>query len=95
MMKAETGMKIATAGLYTAAIAFALASAIGITDPSGATKTLEAQGFDAVKAGGLAPLQCGTGDLFHTKFTAKNSKGDEIGGVVCKGIFKGSTIRFD
>lgn len=38
---------------------------------------------------------CGKGDLIRTRFTATNTKGQEINGTVCKGLFKGNTIRFD
>lgn len=38
---------------------------------------------------------CGKGDLIRTRFTATNTKGQEVNGTVCKGLFKGNTIRFD
>jgi hypothetical protein len=65
------------------------------TDPAGATKTLEDSGFSNVKPGGYSWFGCGKGDLYHTTFKATNAQGKQVSGVVCKGVFKGSTIRFD
>ena len=65
------------------------------TDPAGATKTLEDAGYTNVKAQGYSWFGCGKGDLYHTEFKANNVNGKQVSGVVCKGVFKGSTIRFD
>ncbi len=81
--------------LIAGSLSLILAVAIGIPDIDGATKTVDQMGFTPIKVGGFAPFQCGQGDLFATRFSAKNSKGDTVNGVVCKGIFKGSTLRLD
>jgi hypothetical protein len=80
----------------------AIALAVGLsftnplwTDPAGATKTLDDGGFTQIQTGGYSWFGCGKGDLYHTEFKAKNAQGKEVSGVVCKGLFKGSTIRFD
>ena len=38
---------------------------------------------------------CSEDDTFSTKFSATNAKGERVGGAVCSGWLKGSTIRFD
>jgi len=38
---------------------------------------------------------CGKEDMYRTKFSAVNEKGEKVDGIVCKGIFKGSTIRYE
>lgn len=38
---------------------------------------------------------CGKEDVYRTKFSAVNEKGEKVDGIVCKGIFKGSTIRYE
>ena len=64
-------------------------------DPEGASQTLTNAGFEPTDVGGYAWFSCGKGDLWHTKFKAKNPQGKEVSGAVCKGLMKGSTIRFD
>ncbi|TAL39542.1 MAG: hypothetical protein EPN97_02465 [Alphaproteobacteria bacterium] len=66
-------------------------------DPAGARDTLE-------KTTALQNIEikdsrawfggCGSGDFFKTKFKAVNEKGQPVEGIVCKGILKGSTIRY-
>lgn len=68
---------------------------------SGCTKTdstrqlLAEQGYTNIKIKGYAPLSCSDDDTFKTKFIATNSNGKVVKGVVCSGVLKGSTIRFD
>lgn len=65
------------------------------TNKSAATKTLEAMGFTDIHVGKWAPLTCDKGDFSSTAFTAKNSRGKTVKGVVCCGlIFKNCTVRF-
>lgn len=78
---------------------FALAGAVGFPyqDRAGAKETLETATnlHDIQIRDERAWFDCGKGDLFKTKFAAKNDKGQEVDGVVCKGLLKGSTIRYE
>jgi hypothetical protein len=57
--------------------------------------TLSSAGYTNIQTKGWAgPLWCGEEDVFSTKFTATNSNGQVVSGVVCNGFFKGGTIRF-
>jgi hypothetical protein len=40
-------------------------------------------------------FQCSEDDTFRTPFTAESSTGRQVTGVVCSGILKGATVRFD
>jgi hypothetical protein len=64
------------------------------TAPDSARNALESQGFTDIQIQGYAFFGCGKDDSFHTKFTAKNAQGRPVEGVVCSGLFKGSTVRF-
>ncbi len=77
--------------------ALAAASFYPMVDEDGAKTTLADAhpNLTDVKVGGYSYFGCGTGDTWHTKFVAKNQQGKEVSGVVCKGILKGSTVRFD
>lgn len=63
------------------------------TDPKGATKALLDQGYEPIEVGGWRAMSCSKGDVFTTKFRAKNPDGREVKGVVCSGLLKGATIR--
>jgi hypothetical protein len=83
-----------------AGVAVAAGLGIGLTnpywvDPQGASQTLENAGYSNIKTEGYSWFGCGKGDLYHTEFKATSANGKEVSGVVCKGVFKGSTIRFD
>ncbi len=66
------------------------------TDAPDAKRTLENQGYTNVKAGGYAAFSCDSeSDLYATNFEAISPSGTPVTGAVCKGVFKGSTIRFD
>ncbi len=65
----------------------------GCTDKSGATKALEQQGYKYITIDGYSFLGCSEDDLFRTEFFAKSSANVDVRGVVCSGIFKGTTIR--
>lgn len=91
--KAEKIIKNTVLGLSLCAVA---AMAFPYRDAEGAKETLQ-------KGTELTDIQikedrsffgCGKGDIFRTTFTAKNTKGQQVDGVVCKGLFKGSTIRY-
>ena len=65
----------------------------GCTDPIDAKRVLLDAGYSDVKAAGYDIFACGEGDIYATKFTAKNPIGRPVSGTVCTGLFKGSTIR--
>lgn len=78
--------------IFVAAMIVLLA---GCTAEDSAVRAVEAQGMTEVKTTGYRWLGCGEGDSFHTGFTAKTAQGKQVSGVVCSGILKGSTVRFD
>jgi len=76
--------------LLTAAVTL-----INCTSPADTHKALEAYGFTNINPGGYAGFSCGQDDFYKTKFTATNTIGVQVSGVVCSGlIFKESTVRF-
>jgi hypothetical protein len=75
-----------------------LASALALsacTDPDGARKVLEAQGYKNISITGYRYFGCGEDDVFRTGFTAMGPAQHQITGIVCRGHFKGSTVRLD
>ena len=66
----------------------------GCSQPEKAVSILESQGFTNVKTHGFSVFGCSKDDNFSTKFTAEKD-GKTVSGVVCGGILKGSTVRFD
>jgi hypothetical protein len=64
------------------------------TDKSGAINALQNSGLEPVKVGGHAWFACSEKDKFSTKFIAKRADGKIVKGAVCRGFFKGSTVRF-
>ncbi len=72
------------------------AMALGLsacTDPDGARRALESNGFTDIDTKGYSFFGCGKDDQFSTEFTAKTINKTQVNGVVCSGFFKGSTIR--
>ena len=65
------------------------------TSPEEATKTLSSQGFKNIETKGYSVFGCSQDDTFHTEFEATSPTGDKVSGVVCSGILKGATVRFD
>jgi len=57
-----------------------------------ARAVLETAGYTDVKLHGFVFLPCGE-DLFGMGFEAKGPTGKPAVGAVCKGIFKGATVR--
>jgi len=64
------------------------------TDPDRTVSTLEAQGFTDIEPGSYRYFGCGQSDAFHTEFTATNSNGQRVEGLVCCGLMKSCTVRF-
>ncbi|WP_372395258.1 hypothetical protein ABMY26_06515 (plasmid) [Azospirillum sp. HJ39] len=65
------------------------------SDPENARRTVENSGIAEVRAGGYSWFGCGKGDFYATSFTGIGPNGRPVSGVVCRGILKGATIRFD
>lgn len=67
------------------------------TDKKGTQGALEVNGYHPISVGGWAPFCCGRSkgsDMFATEFTAYSPDSTRIvKGCVCKGVFKGATIR--
>lgn len=66
-----------------------------LDDVEGTTETLKKQGFEPIEVGGGKWFGGSQGDLWRTQFEAINVKGDTVEGYATKGIFKGTTLRFD
>lgn len=62
------------------------------TQPEKATKILTRDGYGNVEIKGYSWFGCSEDDWFRTKFTAEKNF-VKVEGVVCSGLFKGSTIR--
>lgn len=65
----------------------------GCTDPNSAEKLLKAQAYENIVFTGYDFLGCSSDDVFRTGFAATSISGDYVTGVVCRGYFKGGTIR--
>jgi len=57
-------------------------------------QVLETSGYSDVTLKGFVFLPCGE-DLFGMGFEAKGPTGKPARGAVCKGIFKGATVRLE
>ena len=60
-----------------------------------AQRFLENQGYSEIKMTGYKFWGCGNGDIFKESFIAINGNGKEVSGIVCWGLFKGKTPRFN
>lgn len=80
--------------LIVIALALALTACAPMSDSS-ATRALEAAGLSNIELHGIAFIGCSDKDFFRKKFTATNSKGERVNGVVCGGFLKGNTVRYD
>lgn len=74
-------------------LAFVIAGLVSsCTAPDKAVTILEREGYENIEIRGYDFFGCSEDDFYHTGFTA--SKNDQVvNGVVCSGLFKGSTIR--
>jgi len=62
------------------------------TNQDKAYAALQRDGYEQIEIIGYAPFACSEDDFYRTKFRAKKS-GYIVEGVVCQGLWKGSTIR--
>ncbi len=67
----------------------------GCTDAEEARRALDNLGMTDIEITGYRFFSCGKDDSWHTGFRATNSKGKVVEGVICSGLFKGATVRFD
>jgi hypothetical protein len=87
-------------GFWVVVFSLFILVAIGITTPfwgvdkQGANQILRNQGYSDIEIDGYGWSSCSSSDWFSTKFTAISPNENKVEGVVCKGLFKGSTIRF-
>lgn len=56
-------------------------------------REVEAFGFSDVRIGSWASFRCSKDDSYGYYFSAINGQGRPVNGVVCGGLFKGSTVR--
>lgn len=71
----------------------ALLASCGV-NPHAAKSAIEAYGMTNVEIGGYAFFGCGKDD-FSSSFKATGVNGKPVSGVVCSGLLKGVTVRFD
>jgi hypothetical protein len=84
-----------TAATLIVGVSLVFGAIIFATDSDGATRTLQQQGYTNIVITGPRPLSKGQDDLYSTGFEATSPSGARVTGVVTRGLFKGSTIRFD
>jgi hypothetical protein len=69
------------------------------TRPEKTQRVLEAQGLKDIEITGYRLFGCDSGkgsdDGWHTGFKATAPNGTKVTGVVCEGLLKGATIRYD
>ena len=67
----------------------------GCTKPGKATEILTSQGYTNIEITGYDWFECSEDDLYQTGFIANAPNGTPVEGVVCGGMLKGNTVRFD
>jgi hypothetical protein len=72
-----------------------LLSLFGCTNESRAQKILDQEGYTEVSFTGYKPFACSEDDSTKTGFSATSQSGSIVTGVVCCGLMKGCTIRYD
>lgn len=80
--------------MIVVAIIGVVASNIGYADKEFATAFLQQEGFTAIDVKGRTFFGCGKSfEFWRTEFTAINSRGIRINGVICDGLTSGAYIR--
>lgn len=62
--------------------------------PEQFTQLLEREGYEQIQLNGYSWFGCGESDYYRESFTAVKN-GQVVEGVLCKGLTKGITIRYD
>lgn len=88
--KKSTSLQQLIMGLVLVGVS--LVVSVGYSDPVGATKHLEEEGYTDIQITGRQYTGCGN-NLYRTTFIAKNSRGIKVHGLVCKGVFDASVIK--
>lgn len=70
-------------------------SLMACTRPDNAREVLTANGYTNIQMEGYGFFACDEKDSFADAFVANSPNGTRVKGVVCSGLFKGSTIRFN
>ena len=82
--------------LFVASVAIlGMAALSGCTNEPRTIKVLTDMGYTNVEATGWRMFGCGEGDFYSTGFVATSVTGATVTGVVCAGLLKGTTVRFD
>lgn len=68
---------------------------VSCTNADKAIEVLQKQGYTNIEITGYEFGACAEEDVFHTGFIATSPSGYVVSGVVCSGLMKGSTIRFE
>ena len=89
------GENIVMLGLCVPAIVLLAVFVIGMSDRETTKSVLKNQGFTDIAIKGWTFFGCGRGDFYRTKFYAHSSTDSPTKGVVCCGLLKGCTIRYD
>jgi len=63
--------------------------------PDTAREVLHSNGYTNINMNGWSLFGCDEKDSFVDSFEATSPNGTRVKGVVCGGVFKGSTIRFN
>lgn len=79
---------LALLGLVTVALT-------GNVDPGAGRRALEAQGLTNIRLDGYQFLGCGRGEGYSTAFRATGVNGKPVRGVLCQGLFKNVTVRYE
>lgn len=79
-------------GLPIAGVVYASGNANAEAD---ARRVLLGQGIKPSSVGGYGWFACSEDDVFRTRFEGIGPTGARVSGTVCKGWFKGATVRFD
>lgn len=74
---------------YLAAFGIVLALHWGYADPEGTKQVLEDDGYTDIVVGGRQYFGCDR-NFYRTTFTAKNSRGIKVRGLVCKSLLDGA-----
>ena len=82
--------------INTSLLVLSLMFLTSCTNTKNAKRVLEISGYTNIEMTGYRFFGCsGDDEDFHDGFKAKAPNGEIVTGVVCSGVYKGSTIRLD
>lgn len=94
-MRQDTKETLVCALLILAGIIAAVMFFTGNVDTSRALRALGAQGVTNVTLTGYKFFGCDSREYHSTGFKGTGANGKPVSGVVCSGVFKGVTVRYD